>query len=312
MTFENYKYRHMKRTFFFKILLYLSFLFLVYYLYKFDYLKVTGLKFNYLYLFFSVLFLWLGFYLSTLSWWFILKKHHINVSKSMALSSHGLSVFAKYIPGKIWVILGRAAKASGNLYSVKTASYASLKEQLLYVWEGLLLGWIPLLIYRGVDKYSLAIFLTILFITFFNFSDKVRIFIIKIIKKIFKKELDIPHISFKENINILLYIFVYWAAWIIAFYFLALSVFPETSLNIGFVFPLSVTLGLLAVFVPGGIGVREGIMTAFMVLSGIPAEIAATISIISRLWFISGETFIFFFGFFVNKRMTENTEILSG
>jgi hypothetical protein len=42
-------------------------------------------------------------------------------------------------------------------------------------------------------------------------------------------------------------------------------------------------------------------MTGFMVLSGIPVEIATTISVISRLWFISGEVFIFILALSVNK-----------
>lgn len=296
----------MNKKLFFNILLYVSLAFLVFYLYKFDYLQIEDLKFNYLYLVLSTIFLWAGFYLSTISWWFVLNKHQINIPKRSALSSHGLSVFAKYIPGKIWVILGRAAKAAGDEYSVKTSSYASLKEQLLYVWLGLLISAVPLFIYRGIDTFSVGVLILFIGISVFNFSDKVRILIIWTVKKIFKKDLEIPQISFKESLSILVYILLYWTAWIIAFYFLALSFYPETSLNIGFIFPLSVTLGLLAVIVPGGIGVREGIMTAFMVLSGIPVELAASISVISRLWFISGEAFIFILAFLVDKRKINN------
>jgi hypothetical protein len=42
-------------------------------------------------------------------------------------------------------------------------------------------------------------------------------------------------------------------------------------------------------------------MTGFMVLTGMPLEIATTIAIISRLWFISGEVFIFFVSLALNK-----------
>jgi len=295
----------MKRKLFFNILLYLSLIFLLFFLYKSNYLNVKALKFNYLYLILSLFFLWTGFYLSTVSWWFVLKKHKIIVSKKTALNSHGLSVFAKYIPGKIWVILGRGVKVAGEKYSAKTSTYASLKEQLLYVWLGLLISIIPLFIYRKADLFLLGVSVIFIGITFFNFSDKVRIFIIKAVKKVFKKELDIPHISFKESLNILIYIFFYWAAWIIAFWLFSLSIYPETSINVGFVFPLSVTLGLLAVIVPGGIGVREGIMATFMILMGIPVETATTISVISRLWFITGELFIFLLALVFNKKNNE-------
>ncbi|MCD4793729.1 MAG: flippase-like domain-containing protein [Bacteroidales bacterium] len=283
----------MNKKLFFNIILYLSLIFLVVFLYKYDFFDLKNIKLNYLYLSISVLFLWTGFFMSALSWWNVLKKHKILISKKKAVVSHGLVIFAKYIPGKVWMILGRAAKAVGTEYSVKTASFVSLKEQLLFIWSGLLISAVPLFVYRGLDVFSVSVSVLFFGITIFIFFDKVRILIIWLVKKVFKKELEIPHISFKESINILSYIFLYWSAWIIAFYFLSLSIYPDTSLEIGFIFPLSATLGLLAVIVPGGIGVREGIMTAFMVLSGIPLEISTTISVISRLWFISGEFFIF-------------------
>ena len=283
----------MNKKLFFNIILYLSLIFLVVFLYKYDYFDLKNLNINYLHISISVLFLWAGFFLSALSWWNALGKHNILISKKKAVVSHGLVVFAKYIPGKVWLILGRAAKAVGTEYSVKTASFVSLKEQLLFIWSGLLISAVPLFVYRGIDVFSVSVSVLFFGITIFIFFDKVRILIIWLVKKVLKKELEIPHISFKESINILSYIFLYWSAWVIAFYFLSLSIYPDTSLEIGFIFPLSATLGLLAVIVPGGIGVREGIMTAFMVLIGIPLETATTISIISRLWFISGEIFIF-------------------
>ncbi len=283
----------MNKKLFFNIILYLSLIFLIVFLYKYDFFDFKNIKLNYLYLSISVLFFWTGFFMSALSCWNVLKKHKILISKKKAVVSHGLVIFAKYIPGKVWMILGRAAKAVGTKYSVKTASFVSLKEQLLFIWSGLLISAVPLFVYRGLDVFSVSVSVLFFGITIFIFFDKVRILIIWLVKKVFKKELEIPHISFKESINILSYIFLYWSAWITAFYFLSLSIYPDTSLEIGFIFPLSATLGLLAVIVPGGIGVREGIMTAFMVLSGIPLEISTTISVISRLWFISGEFFIF-------------------
>ncbi len=292
----------MKSKWFFNILLYISFLFLILFLYKFNYLEIKTENINIFYLIISLLFLWAGFYLSTLSWWYILKKHNINISKRTALVSHGLSVFAKYIPGKVWVILGRAAKASGNNYSVKKLSYISLKEQMLYIWLGLLISAAPLFVYRGFDVFSAGILIIFILISFINFSDKFRISAVRVLKKIFKKEIDIPQISLKKNLKVLFYISFYWTAWIAAFYFLSKSVYPQSTVETGFIFPLGVTVGLLAVIAPGGIGVREGIMVTFMVLADIPVETATAISVISRLWFVSGELFIFLLALGYNKK----------
>jgi uncharacterized membrane protein YbhN (UPF0104 family) len=89
--------------------------------------------------------------------------------------------------------------------------------------------------------------------------------------------------------------------WMIAFYFFVLSFHVEFSIGVIFCWPLGISLGVLSLITPGGIGVREGIVTGFMVLTGMPVETATTIAVISRLWFISGEVFIFVLSFFLNK-----------
>ncbi len=291
---------------FFNILFYLSIFFLVWFLFRFDYVSIQTVHISPFHFILSILLLWLGFYLSTLSWWYILKKHQIKVSRHSALVSHGLSVFAKYIPGKIWVVLGRASKVSGKEYSLKITSYASLKEQFLYVWTGLLLSSIPLFFYRGIDLYSISVTALFILFSFLNFSDAFRRFLIWSFKRVFKKSIDLPAISFKESLKVIALIAIYWFAWIIGFYFLSLSLYSSTTLQVGFVFPLSVTLGLLAIVVPGGIGIREGVLTGFLVLIGIPIEISTGISIISRLWYITGEIFIFITAIVVKNKCEFN------
>lgn len=297
----------------FRILIYLSLGFLVYYLYKFDYLNVQGLDLDPFYLIVATAILWAGFVVSTLSWWKALRVHNIFVSRKIALVSHGLSIFAKYIPGKIWVILGRASFVSLEKNSMRNASYISLKEQLIYVWLGLVIGFGPLLYFYPLNSFVLLVLLLIIFFTFFLYSRKFHQFVVSIIdkilkilyKRIFKKKrrkpLDIPLVTFKEVIPLIVYIFSYWLLWMIAFYFFVLSFHVEFSIAVVFCWPLSISLGVLSLITPGGLGVREGIMIGFMVMLGMALETATTIAIISRLWFISGEVFIFFLSLALNK-----------
>ena len=42
-------------------------------------------------------------------------------------------------------------------------------------------------------------------------------------------------------------------------------------------------------------------MTGFMVLTGMAVEIATTIAVMSRLWFISGEVFLFLLSLSLNR-----------
>ena len=156
----------------FRILIYISLAFLVIYLYKFNYLNVQGLDLDPVYLIPAILLLWGGFMMSTLSWWKALCIHDIHVSKKMALVSHGLSVFAKYIPGKVWTILGRASFVAQNNQSMRNASYISLKEQLIYVWLGLVIGIGPILYYYPLNGFVILVLALTVFFSLFLYSKR--------------------------------------------------------------------------------------------------------------------------------------------
>jgi uncharacterized membrane protein YbhN (UPF0104 family) len=285
----------------FRILIYLSLAFLVVYLYKFDYLRVKGLDLDPAYIIPGTILLWGGFVMSTFSWWKALKIHDIHVSRRLALISHGLSVFAKYIPGKVWTILGRASFISLEDHSIRSASYISLKEQLIYVWLGLLIGIGPLLYFYPFSGFViLVVFLTIFF-TFFLYSKGFHQFVIRLLSKLIRKKLEVPLVTIREVIPLILYVLAYWGLWMLAFYLFVMAFHFEFSIAVIFSWPLSISLGVLSLITPGGIGVREGIMTGFMVLTGMPLEEATTIAVISRLWFITGEVFIFLLSLVLNK-----------
>lgn len=285
---------------FFKILTYLSLIFMLYYLWRFDYLVVRDINFNYSWLILSTLLLWAGFVMSTQSWWKALSIHGIKVSRRTSLVSHGLSIFAKYIPGKVWVILGRASFVSIEKHAIRNTSYISLKEQLIYVWLGLLIGIGPILYYYPLNSFVILVLLLTVFFTFFLYSKAFHSFVINVLSRVLKKELEVPLVTFREVAPLILNVLAYWVLWIMAFYFFVLSFEVPFAFSIIFSWPLGISLGVLALITPGGIGVREGIMTGFMVLTGMEVEVATTIAVLSRLWFISGEIFIFFFSLPLN------------
>ena len=286
---------------FFKVLIYLSLIFLVAYLYRFDYLDVRGLEMDPGFLLLSTFFLWAGFFMSTQSWWKALKVHDIIVTPKIAIISHGLSVFAKYIPGKVWVILGRASFISSNKVVMRNASYISLKEQLIYVWLGLFIGIGPLLYYYPLNGFVLLVLVLTLFFSFFLYSKAFHRLVIRLLSFLIRRGLDVPLVTFREVAPLILYVLSYWLLWMIAFYFFVYAFKIDFSISIIFAWPLGISLGVLALITPGGIGVREGIMTGFMILTGMAIETATTIAILSRLWFISGEIFIFFLSLGLNK-----------
>ena len=109
-----------------KILIYVSIIALLFYLYNIDFLVFRNIELNYSYFIISVVFLILGFIFSAISWKVALKLHGINISNKKAIVSHGLPVFAKYIPGRIWTIIGRAALVENENVGIKKRSFISL------------------------------------------------------------------------------------------------------------------------------------------------------------------------------------------
>jgi hypothetical protein len=286
---------------FYRILLYLSIILFVIYLCRTDYIVLSQFRFDYLYLILSLIFLWTGFVLSTVSWWYSLKAHHVKTKVKSAIVSHGILVFAKYIPGKIWVILGRASRITQKGISLELTSMASLREQLIYVLLGLVISFIPMVWYYGFGYFSLIVLITIILLVIILFSKDVFKLSLKILTRVFKREFNLPVLQYRDTLNIGYFVLLYWGFWIIAFYCFLKSVLPTASFDLSFAFPLSVSYGVLAIFVPGGIGVRESILTGYLIIAGINTETSVTISIVSRLWFITGEIFLFTLSVLMNN-----------
>lgn len=277
----------------FNIALYLSILSFVIYLYRFNYLQFADIKLNYFYFILSVLLLWMGFYVSTVSWKKALLAQKISITQSQAIYSHGISVFAKYIPGKIWVILGRASLISEKGFSMTATSSISLKEQLAYLQIGMIFGLLVIPFIPINKTLVIVVVLTAVGLGLFIFVPTIHEILNGLLTKFLKKHITIPFVSFNEALTFISYILIYWTLWSIAFFLLCKSILPEISPWVAFAFPISISFGLLAIFVPGGIGIRESIIVLFLTSFGIALEQSILISVIQRLWFVSGEVFIF-------------------
>jgi uncharacterized membrane protein YbhN (UPF0104 family) len=204
-----------------------------------------------------------------------------------------MAIFTKYIPGKIWSIIGRAGYLQVTSLSLKTTSFLSLKEQVVYIWEGLILSAIPMLLVYGLNVYVILVALLTILITLLLFIRTIHEWFVKTFKKITKKNLDVPFLNFSESLKLIQYVFYYWITWILAFYLFVNSFYHAIGFQVAFAFSLSVTIGLLAIIFPAGLGIREGVMGSYLILSGIPVEISTVIVLYARIWFITGEVFLF-------------------
>ena len=285
----------------------MSLVFLVVALYRADYLKAPKIVsgFN---LTASFLFLFAGFFLNAVAWKMILEKSNYHIRLGKCLAGFGLSIFGKYIPGKIWMVMGRAAYITEKSdLSLGALSAVSLNMQFIAIWIGLVFGLIGVLLLDGWHLWGwFVLFLWLLF-SIIIFSNFAHVKIEHIIRITLRKEVTIPTLTAKSTLSVMPWFIAYWALWSIGFCLLVASLIGMDDLwRVGFGFSLAATLGIITFISPGGLGTREAILIGYLTLAGIPVAEATTVAVASRLWFLVGEIFIFMLGWIVHKRFQKS------
>jgi len=277
-----------------KYFVYISVLFLIFALWKADYLIVPEIH-NYFLLAGSVVFLIAGYLTKSWVWTQTLKFKNLPVIFRSGVTSVGLAELGKYIPGKLWIILGRAGYISENYsYKLKDTAYVSFYTQVLTIWTGLLIGAAGFLFIPVPAKWTAVFIAGFVFLSLILFVPSLQDYFLKIINKLFKKNIELPVIRVGELIRLLPFFLFDWLIRIAGFALLLVALSPD-YLRFLFLpgYPLSVTLGILAVIAPGGLGVREGVLVFWLQQGGLAVETATTISLVTRLWMLFGEIVIF-------------------
>ena len=285
------------------VLLYGSIVALLLYVYNLDFLIFRDLNINYKWLVISGLFLFAGFVFAAISWKVALNLHNVKAGFKEAIYSQGIVGFTKYIPGRVWTILGRAAILKNEDRELKRLSFISFKEQLIYLCLGFVISIYPVLKTEKIKEYAWIIIIITGLLFLLLFSARLQRLFEKIWNRIFNRDLNLPKISMKEFAQLSGVIIAWWFLWIAGFYFLLISITGFVPFYYAFAFPLSVVLGLISIIFPGGIGVREGAISLFLISNGINVEIAVTISIVARIWFLTGEFFAFFLALYYRKKV---------
>jgi hypothetical protein len=138
----------------------------------------------------AVVFVCAGFLVNALFWMRLLHLFKINVSYSVSLWSLGRTIFAKYIPGKIWILVGRAVAIASQQYPKERVMWASVFAQIISLWIGGLAGMFFCISYGSENLQVWAtVFVVITGILIFSYSLQKKIF--SLIGKLMKKEYKI-------------------------------------------------------------------------------------------------------------------------
>lgn len=223
---------------------------------------------------------------------YITKLNGCAVGYGKALTAYLLSIFGKYIPGKVFMLAARLTcyKEEGAPLSKVTVCF--FIENVCTLLGAAMLFILSLFFFPNnlLDDYRR---LTILLIAafFVVIHPKVINALLKIICKIFKRELEIP-MKYSQILKVVLMFIGNWLIVGFGFFMLVRSVNPavgwDQMLFCAGIFGVSAIIGILAVFAPSGFGVREGIILAGLMLI-MPESDAAVISIVSRLWQTAAE-----------------------
>lgn len=286
----------------FRWLLVLSLPFLLLALHRADYLTIPTIVSPVL-LVGSFALLVIGFLLHAASWWAVVNAAGCRVAWRDCLAGTGLSVFAKYVPGKLLAVIGRALYLSERSeHPAGKLSVLSFQTQLIALWAGLTLGAAAL---AGLDRQPVWKWIAVgswVILTLVVFTGLAHGATEVATRRILRRDVRIPQLELGSTLHVLPWFLGLWACWAAGFQLLAGALGAETSVRVGLAFPLAAVLGIAAVFAPGGLGVREGVLTGVLTLGGLDLTTATTLSIVSRLWFLVGEASSFGIGWIAGHR----------
>jgi uncharacterized membrane protein YbhN (UPF0104 family) len=269
--------------------------YLLSFLYK-NWLKVSTFDFHlkYNYLFISMVLLFGFFFLRVYCWKLILKKMNIFLSFKKSIKVSFLSMMGRYLPGKVWLILGKIY-LSGKEGVPRVEAFASVvMEIMLEVVASIFFFFFflfsvmeqPLLSFKVIYALVLIMIAGLVFLYPGVFYRVINIFLYR-----WKGEEIKPCISYRDIIQL----FVFYNFIIlfqgIAFYFFVNAIcYVPLDKILGLTGSLAIAgaLGALSFFTPSGLGVREGIL-ALLLSSYVISPIAVLISLLARLWVTLGE-----------------------
>lgn len=290
---------------YFRWFIYGSLVFLAGYLVRQDLFVVPAVE-SYTVAILSLPALLAGFLAGVLAWKMLLARFDLPSAFCECLASMGLSVFGKYVPGKIWTLLGRADYIALRRGSPRTTVFAvSLNEQLVSTWTGLVMGTACLFLVGGLERYGWVLLISWLVLSSLIFLPWFHGMAEGILEKIYHRPVRFPALDLRSFLAVAPWTCAVWSVWSLGFYLLVRGLAPEAATPaVGLAFPLAASLGLLAVVAPGGLGVREGVLVGILVVSGLETAQAVTVSIAARGWFLVGEALFFLMGAFAARMHT--------
>lgn len=239
-------------------------------------------------------------------WHYMTRLNHCGIRYFKAITAYLYSILGKYIPGKVFMLLARIPAYEEAGAPIRKVTICFFLENICTLLGAAFLFLISLLFFPNdilADYQWATVVLVIVF--FICINPKIINFFLKFAEKIIKKKDLVIPITYPEMLKVVVLFILNWIIVGIGFYMLTCSIYPIPASELLYtagIFGLSCIIGILAIFAPSGLGVREGILVLGLGLI-MPEEYAVIISIVSRLWMTVSELALIGIAFIVNKVM---------
>ena len=220
-------------------------------------------------------------------WHYITKINGCSIRYEKAVTSYLYSILGKYIPGKVFMLAARLTYYKEEEAQLSKVTVCFFIENVCTLLGAAMLFIVSLFFFPNelLENYK---WLTLLLIAafFVCIHPKIINFVLRLIGKIFKKNLEIP-MKYSQMLKVVLLFIGNWLIVGFGFFILTKSIYPAAEwsqmLYCAGIWGVSAIMGILAIFAPSGLGVREGIIVAGLMLI-MPQSDAMVISVVSRLW----------------------------
>lgn len=229
------------------------------------------------------------------NWSYLLWKMDDKTGRQEYLHIHMLSALARYIPGGIWNIVGKAYMCTEKGVE-KSATTASIILEYVFqiISSGLfLLFFLPVLIKKLLTPIMTAALILTIILIILLLPWAVRLGT-KILGKIFKEDLSKLQIKNQYVYQILIQ---YIAVWLFTGFGLIILVYafePISGLQALYLmlsYPISWVAGFLSPS-PNGMGIREGVLS-LLLGNNYSYELLLLLTLTTRIWTILGEIVAF-------------------
>ena len=238
----------------------------------------------------SILIFVFSYLIQVWAWYLITLKLRIAISFRETLESWFYSQLGKYLPGKVWLLLSRFYFYESKGKSKKAISVALYLETVSIIMAAGLMFLAALIFFKEVRPFYTgrqSMWPILLFLSgFISLHPRVLQKILNWVLIRFKREPISLSISYSNILWILLVCIISWTVGGLGFYFFVDSVFPVAPQYILFLtgaLAISSILGLIAIFAPSGLGVREGVLI-YLLSFMMATPVAVIISILTRIW----------------------------